>query len=395
MYVTAHDEIVLTYRLGEYYIIQLLLAKSLHTVDAECTQYATDLMDKLEQYKQANASNDAVVDEVAAKAYIENFSLETFNKADRAQQTNSVVRGTADTFQAAATFMEVLHIWGDLDAEIQAKIKFAKFHALRIAKALKAGEDPNATNPVVEQPSQPEPTGEDGIEEELKSMENDAGVYKAPAVESAPDSGMPSRPTSTLHQPTLPTQPTDENAAPQEPEISPIDPAETVNSRAGSAGGGYFPSVPDASSIANSAAPVGQQPASNQTFTTSDPADFYSQNQPSAAQQPTMPPPGDLERPHAPTPHQAANPPVPSVPIQSPSPAISMPPPMQTVPPPVQSMPSQPVYGGPPPGGYKVDDDSIMAAQKHAKWAISALNFEDVNTAVKELRIALHNLGAS
>jgi vacuolar protein sorting-associated protein VTA1 len=35
-----------------------------------------------------------------------------------------------------------------------------------------------------------------------------------------------------------------------------------------------------------------------------------------------------------------------------------------------------------------------MAAQKHAKWAISALNFEDVPTAVKELRIALQSLGA-
>jgi len=36
-----------------------------------------------------------------------------------------------------------------------------------------------------------------------------------------------------------------------------------------------------------------------------------------------------------------------------------------------------------------------MAAQKHAKWAISALNFEDVDTAVRELRIALQSLGAN
>jgi len=46
-------------------------------------------------------------------------------------------------------------------------------------------------------------------------------------------------------------------------------------------------------------------------------------------------------------------------------------------------------------GAYKTDDESIMAAQKHAKWAISALNFEDVGTAVKELRTALQSLGAS
>ena len=41
-----------------------------------------------------------------------------------------------------------------------------------------------------------------------------------------------------------------------------------------------------------------------------------------------------------------------------------------------------------------VDEAAIVAAQKHAKWAISALNFEDVNTAVRELRRALEILGA-
>jgi vacuolar protein sorting-associated protein VTA1 len=46
-------------------------------------------------------------------------------------------------------------------------------------------------------------------------------------------------------------------------------------------------------------------------------------------------------------------------------------------------------------GPLKTDEDSIIEAQKHAKWAISALNFEDVNTAVKELRTALHALGAN
>lgn len=43
---------------------------------------------------------------------------------------------------------------------------------------------------------------------------------------------------------------------------------------------------------------------------------------------------------------------------------------------------------------YLSDEEAIMKAQKHARWAISALNFEDVNTAVKELNIALDSLGA-
>jgi len=43
---------------------------------------------------------------------------------------------------------------------------------------------------------------------------------------------------------------------------------------------------------------------------------------------------------------------------------------------------------------YVADEEAVLNAQKHAKWAISALNFEDVNTAVKELRGALEALGA-
>ena len=41
------------------------------------------------------------------------------------------------------------------------------------------------------------------------------------------------------------------------------------------------------------------------------------------------------------------------------------------------------------------DDVAIAKAQKHARWAISALNFEDAETAVRELRDALKTLGAA
>ena len=44
---------------------------------------------------------------------------------------------------------------------------------------------------------------------------------------------------------------------------------------------------------------------------------------------------------------------------------------------------------------YVADEEAILKAQKHARWAISALNFEDVNTAVKELKGALESLGAA
>ena len=72
------------------------------------------------------------------------------------------------------------------------------------------------------------------------------------------------------------------------------------------------------------------------------------------------------------------------------------PPPAQTLPVPTKA-PIQPVASGPTvdEAVYAADEEAILKAQKHARWAISALNFEDVKTAVKELRGALESLGAT
>lgn len=53
-------------------------------------------------------------------------------------------------------------------------------------------------------------------------------------------------------------------------------------------------------------------------------------------------------------------------------------------------------YHQPPPqpvAPVAVDDLAIDEAKKHAKWAISALNFEDVPTGIRELKRALELLG--
>ncbi|KAM3420353.1 hypothetical protein BST61_g3634 [Cercospora zeina] len=359
----------------EYYILQAILNRQLHNTDEECTTYALGLMDKLEAYKAENATNDAVVDDVAAKAYIENFALETFGRAEEAQRNNKATKQTADTFQASATFMDLLTIWGPLETEFAAKSKFAKFHALRIARAIKAGEDPNASNPVIEEsPSAPQAPIEVDLETQLKALENEEKAYKPPTVESAPDSRLPSRPHSTLPtspsaQPTLPTIGAP-SAQPIEPDVSPIETAD-VDGRAASVGGEYFPAVP------GEAAPHVEPP-----HISSDPADFYNTAQPS----PSAPAASDFG----------------GLPQEPATLSHAVPPPSAVLPsfsPPLAAIPAAPSRATapivPPVGGYHIDDESIMAAQKHAKWAISALNFEDVDTAVKELRIALHSLGAS
>ncbi|WPH01698.1 Vacuolar protein sorting-associated protein vts1 [Acrodontium crateriforme] len=383
----------------EYYVLQGVLSKQLHANDPQCSEYAISLMDKLEAFKQSHATDDTVTDDVAAKAYVENFALETFARGDDAQMTNKVTRQTADTFQAAATFIDLLSIWGTVDEELRAKSKYAKFHALRIAKAIKAGEDPNDSNPVVETPQVPQ-IDDDNVDAELKELETQAAAdtpaYRPPTVESAPDSRIPSRPTSVVPdepfeapQDTADAQPSE---APREDEhkLSPDEPSESENVRHASLGGGYFPAVPGTAEPAadnmfidpRATAPP---PELQTPFT---PSAFYNNaSDPSPTQTPNVAPPPPAQSLPRPFSIQTRNANFgPGGPL-TPAAAIVQTP--GTVPPPPQ-------YNRQATGGsYNTDDEAVLAAQKHAKWAISALNFEDVPTAVKELRIALRALGAS
>lgn len=91
-----------------------IIERGLHTSDEEIKLYTTNLVDKLEQvrqvkrsqlsllgfriadmlwgqqFKSENADNDTVIDNVAAHAYVEQFALEVFNRADAAMGANKV-----------------------------------------------------------------------------------------------------------------------------------------------------------------------------------------------------------------------------------------------------------------------------------------------------------------
>jgi vacuolar protein sorting-associated protein VTA1 len=334
------------------------LNRKIHETYPEYGDYAIGLMDKLENYKAENATNDAVVDDVAAQAYIENFALETFRRAEEAQNSDRVTRQTIDIFQASTTFIDLLSIWGPLDVELVAKSKFAKYHALRIAKAISKGEDPNLTNPRVEPPPQ---LADAGTTEELAAeldaeTETSAGAtYQAPTVETVADDEagfiLPSAPTTVgpssqfARGPTVDDDFEHVSAAPttRRDDVSPIQTAQDPTMR------DYFPTP--TSHVPPTIAPTLAAPV---------PLPHPATARAPASHIPQVIPPG----------------------LTTPS-LVSAP----AAPPPAVAASHQ------PPTGFNLDDDSIAAAQKHAKWAISALQFEDVNTAVAELRIALKSLG--
>lgn len=77
---------------------QKIIAKNLHVADAECTTYTTNLMETLENTKAQNPTEDALLDEVVAYAYCEQFALQVFNKGDNEVRGNKVTKYVTGTW---------------------------------------------------------------------------------------------------------------------------------------------------------------------------------------------------------------------------------------------------------------------------------------------------------
>ncbi|KAH2544104.1 hypothetical protein KXW97_002250 [Aspergillus fumigatus] len=384
-----------------YWIANQIIERGLHKSDHEVEQYAMDLMEKLEQFRNENSDNDTVIDAVAANAYVEQFGLEVFNRADTTMRANKVTRQTADTFQAAATFLELCQIWNPLEPEIAAKIKFAKYHALRIVKAIKAGEDPNATNPVIKEDHQVE--GPAVTVEDLEAQPGAAlaSQTRQPTVEEVPDESEhaaramvqqslmddslhPSRSSSA----TRPQRTGDAFSIPDVPTSAPRTPAPETGHAAEQGSTLELPSAP--ATIASSSIP--NLPDKSASLGAHHPAD------PNSNSFHSFPPPANLPSPPAAfnQPSHFYNQPKPSA--WAPSPPAQP----HTEPAPVVSRPvQQPASAAVPTvsassqsNSQGIDDQAIALAQKHARWAVSALTFDDVDTAIKELRNSLKYLGA-
>ena len=125
-----------------YYAAQLGIAGN--AKDNEAKMYLLTLMDTLEDLKSKLSDNDAVTNDAASSAYVENFALKVFVGADNEDRAGKATRATPKKFLAASQFMELLKIFGTLEPEMQEKIKYAKWKAADIAKAFKEGRKPQA-----------------------------------------------------------------------------------------------------------------------------------------------------------------------------------------------------------------------------------------------------------
>jgi vacuolar protein sorting-associated protein VTA1 len=82
---------------------QKIIKSGLHSADQECTAYTTHLMEQLEQAKAEHPNEDALLDDVAASAYCEQFALQALGKAEREMTENKVNGYAAKTLLCACS----------------------------------------------------------------------------------------------------------------------------------------------------------------------------------------------------------------------------------------------------------------------------------------------------
>lgn len=311
----------------------------MHHKDKEVALFATSLLDNVEDMKandpalNTDEAAGILADDDTAQAYIEAFATKVFVRADNEIQHQQTTRATPQKLLAAAQFFDLLHVFKtELDADVNTKIKYAKFHAARIIKAYKNGEDPNEYAP-------PPPKEDDDELAELESgvVDDDSNIN---ANDENGETGENDANADNDNGLSLPSAP----AAPDDPRLP--------------------PPPPDVADDGSDSGPTFDLPSAP----------------------PAMPKVPDMDAtelpdiPQAPSraPHSTAPPPAPSRPARRSSGTST------------SSHAAHAKHITKDDIKHIMDESEVVSsAQKHAKFAISALNYDDIDTAVKELKNAL------
>ncbi|KAK9448480.1 Vta1 like-domain-containing protein [Limtongia smithiae] len=313
----------------KYYAIEKALASKVHLKDPDAADYITKLLDIVETEKTGFGENELITDDVVAQAYLEKFAATVFAKADKDIINKTCTKHTASNLLAASSLLEILYLFTETDDELAKQVRFCKFHAARILQAYRNGEDPND--------------------------------YEPPAVETA------SAAQNSFASPPPPISPAATGVPPSASSLPP--PTSEFNNL----------SVSDSSL---------RQPSAPPSSLSSAP--------------PSAPPPHEYRPAVSPLPHPTASPAPSSYSSSTTTPqpytGTSTPGtnPYATAPPPVTAQPyhHQQEHVSKAEITNIVDEaERFQLAQKHARYAISALNYEDVDTAIKELKTSLKLLG--
>ncbi|CAO3566220.1 unnamed protein product [Mortierella alpina] len=124
---------------SNHYALKLALPK---VREANNRAFIEELFGVLEKQKKDIGENEAISDDLVGYAHIENFALKIFKRADDEDRAGQASQKTAKNFVAAANFLELLKVFGDIDSDVEEKVKYAKWRAADIVKAIRDGRQP-------------------------------------------------------------------------------------------------------------------------------------------------------------------------------------------------------------------------------------------------------------
>ncbi|CAL1674684.1 unnamed protein product [Lasius platythorax] len=171
----------------------------LSTKTSEETNFLLKLMDWLEVTKKGLHENEAITNDVAAQAHLENWALKLFLYADKNDRAANFSKNVVQSFYTAQVLYDVLTLFGELSVEAAQNRKYAQWKAAYIHNCLANGETP-VPGPMEEQ---------DQENDYIKAMNDDGKDYDLnvnPAAESSKDNTPQSIPSIPADPPTTRTR---------------------------------------------------------------------------------------------------------------------------------------------------------------------------------------------
>ncbi|KYM93168.1 PREDICTED: vacuolar protein sorting-associated protein VTA1 homolog [Atta cephalotes] len=114
----------------------------LSTKTSEETNFLLKLMDWLETTKKELHDNEAITNDVAAQAHLENWALKLFLYADKNDRAANFSQKVVQSFYTAQMLYDVLTLFGELSVEATQNRKYAQWKAAYIHNCLMNGETP-------------------------------------------------------------------------------------------------------------------------------------------------------------------------------------------------------------------------------------------------------------
>lgn len=387
--------------------------------DENAAKFIKSLLTKCESLRSTFASTAGT-----HRESVENFAVSVFDFADEIYQSGRADASTARHFYAAMCFLDVCGHFGELAEDLAALRKRARVYAALIARDVREGRQPLPPQ-VAKKEEEAEAREDRELANELHKSLTASGTGPsshdgllgagAPEAYSGPASSADARPGPSLDaRPVLGTTASTMYAGRQAQFIESTDsvaPAPSTIHPARAVLGGTTASTMHAGDNLKFS---GGSRMSEEHFVAHPPVDALGQEgQPSLQRKPSVPPatiaawldqtsgpaddtPSSTQRmvhfippPPSPTVREVptAIPRIPEAIPQQPPVRLEVPPTVavdnSSTAPAVIVQPVKPI------AGFKPNLKTISEAQKKAKWAVSALDWQDVDTAVLNLNLSL------